>query len=242
MSSPSHCVSDTCVPPTPATSHTSTSLGKPQLPIYTGTCHLYPHATQKAPLERYTGVSKLENYIENTKQTVANNLPTICDNRTSNLSPIQRTSLNKLKHSRQSLTIKPADKNLGIVLMDTEDYITQCMAHLSDSTTYRLTTAYPKDIIQRQLQNTVTSFKEQLEPYNKQLYTLLREGPRHPRIPQFYGIPKIHKKFTKLPPMRPIVSQSSSILSPRSRPSTPCTLISRLCRQFHRTFPHLTRP
>ena len=57
----------------------------------------------------------------------------------------------------------------------------------------------------------------QLESYNKQLYTLLREGPRHPRIPQFYGIPKIHKKFTKLSPMRPIVSQSSSILSPTAQ-------------------------
>ena len=32
-------------------------------------------------------------------------------------------------------------------------------------------------------------------------------------MPQFYGIPKIHKEFVKFPPIRPIVSQSSSALS-----------------------------
>ena len=176
-----------------------------------------PKRSIESPLERYTGAAKLENYIESTKQNVADNLPLISYNSTSNLPPTQRTALNQLCHTRHSLTIKPADKNLGIVLMNTEDYITQCMAHLRDTTTYRLSTTYPKYDIQRELQNTVRTFREHIQPLNKQLYTLLRDGPRHPRIPQFYGIPKIHKMFTTFPPMRPIVSQSSSILSPTAQ-------------------------
>ena len=41
--------------------------------------------------------------------------------------------------------------------------------------------------------------------------------PDHSRIPQFYGIPKIHKKFTRVPPVRPIVSQCNSPLYPTAR-------------------------
>ena len=39
----------------------------------------------------------------------------------------------------------------------------------------------------------------------------------HTHIPQFYGIPKIHKKFTRVPPVRPIVSQCNSTLYPTDR-------------------------
>ena len=52
---------------------------------------------------------------------------------------------------------------------------------------------------------------------NKHVYRFLNEGPPHPRIPQFYGIPKIHKKYINLPPMRPIILQSSSLLSPSTQ-------------------------
>ena len=188
-------------------------------PKPTTTSYLYrnmkflPAPNVETPLQRYTGVSKLENYIEHTKQKIADNLPLLCDSGKPNLSTTQRTALNKLQRLRHTVTIKPADKNLGIVLMNTDDYITQCLAHLTDKNTYRLTENYPKDDIQKHLQHTVTAFKQQLEPLNKHLYSYLRDGPRHSRIPQFYGIPKIHKKYSKLPPMRPIVSQTSSILS-----------------------------
>ena len=176
-----------------------------------------PKQVRSSRLERFTDVGKLENYIAHTKEILADNLPLICNNKIPNLPPTQLSALHKLRHTRHSLTIKPADKNLGIVLMNTDDYITQCMAHLSDTTTYRLSTSYPKHNIKRELQNTVTSFREHIQPLNKRLYTFLIDGHSHPRIPQFYGIPKIHKKFTTLPPMRPIVSQSSSILSPTAQ-------------------------
>ena len=185
----------------------------------TTTSYLYrsmkflPKPKPETQLERYTDVGQLENYIERTKQQIADSLNAFGENGTPNLPRIQRTALSKLQRSRHTLTIKPADKNLGVVLMHTNDYITQCMLHLTDSTTYRLATNYPAEDIKRELQHVVAAYKPQLETRHKHLYSFLRDGPRQPRTPHFYGIPKIHETFIKIPPMRPIVSQTSSILS-----------------------------
>ena len=119
------------------------------------TSHLYrnikflPTTKVETPLQRYTGVAKLENYIEDTKQNLADNLSSLFNYSAPNLPTAQRTAFNKLRQLRHTLTIKPADKNLGIVLMNTNDYITQCLAHLTDRNTYRLTTDYPKDTIRK---------------------------------------------------------------------------------------------
>ena len=171
----------------------------------------------ESPQQRYTGIAKLEKYIDDTKELVANNLPHICEPSHKNLNPQLYAALTNLKRKRSIITIKPADKNLGVVIMNTEDYIQQCMIHLSDQTTYRLACDYPATDIERKLTNTITSFKNHLEPLNKRLYRYLSSIPKTTRIPQFYGIPKIHKKYTKLPPMRPIVSQTSSRLLPTAR-------------------------
>ena len=37
------------------------------------------------------------------------------------------------------------------------------------------------------------------------------------QTPKFYALPKMHKKFTQLPPLRPIVLHSDSILAPTAR-------------------------
>jgi hypothetical protein len=130
-----------------------------------------------------------QSYIYDTKQSLVDNLPTLTANNTPNLSKKQQAALNKLRHV---ITIKPADKNLGIAIMNTEDYITQCMLHLTDSTTYKPAAHYPTEDIKRELQQVIDAFKPQLETRHKQLYPLLQNGPCHPRTPQFYGIPKLH--------------------------------------------------
>ena len=119
----------------------------------------------------------------------------------------ESSSLNQPHHT---LTAKPAEKNLGIVFMNTDDYIGQCLIHLTDNTTYRLTNEYPKDNICRALHDLITAYKDQL---NKQLYKHLTEGPQKPRIPNSTE----YLKYIKNPP---IVSQSSSILSPALNLST----------------------
>lgn len=134
-----------------------------------------------------------------------------------NTSSTDEATIRKFKKMRDKVTIKPADKNLGIVLLNMDDYISQCTNHLRDVTTYRLANHHPRQDIKKQLMNTAISFKPQLSKYNKKLFEFLLSEPDHSRIPQFYGIPKLHKKFTKLPPVQPIVSQCNSLLTPTTK-------------------------
>ena len=176
-----------------------------------------PPPKPETDVTRYSGFTSLESYIDNTKQQIADNLSQLCNGNNPNLTKQQHTSLKKLQRARRNVTIKPADKNLDLVLLNTDDYITLCMAHLTDSNTYREATNYPREQIQRQLSHVLMTFKPQLDSYDKRLYKFLCEPPRHPRIPQFYGLPKVHKQFTHLPPLRPIISQSGSLLSPTAQ-------------------------
>lgn len=126
-------------------------------PAPTTTSYIYrqlkflPPSTIESPQERYTGIAYLEKYIDDTKELVANSLESICSSKADNLTVSQRASLNHLKKKHGSLTIKPADKNLGIVLMDTDDYIQECITHLSDRTTCKLVAEYPTNQIRNQL-------------------------------------------------------------------------------------------
>ena len=96
-----------------------------------------PPTAPDTAVTRYCGFARLENYLDNTKQTIADNLSIICRKFHHNLTQQERESLHKLQRASQELTIKPADKNLGIVVMDTSDYIGQCLDHLTDSNIYK---------------------------------------------------------------------------------------------------------
>ncbi len=132
-----------------------------------------------SPKEQYSGIPYVELYIENTKQTLDEQHLVICLNSNTNLPTSQYKALEKLRKAHTKITIKPADKHLGLVLMDTDDYIAQCMAQLADTATYRPTPEYPMKDIRRQLQNNVLKFSH---THNKQLHRFLAEGPRQPQI------------------------------------------------------------
>ena len=175
-----------------------------------------PPTAPDTAVTRYSGFALLANYLDNTKQTIADNLSIICHKFHHNLTKQERESLHKLQRASQELTIKPADKNLSIVVMDTSDYIAQCLEHLTDSNTYKQA-RYSEEQIQEQLTHVLSNFKSQLTAHDKRLFKYLYELPRNPRTPRFYGIPKIHKSYTRLPPLRPIISQSASLLSPTAK-------------------------
>ena len=176
-----------------------------------------PNTTTISPTQLFSGVSQLEHYIELTKNNLNDQLPEILTKPIPNLTKKEKVSIKSLKNARQTLTIKPADKNLGIVLMNTDDYLQQCTKLLMNSCTYRLAQWYPKDDIARKLTDTLISFNSQLTKYNKKLYEYLQPKPNQTQIPKFYGIPKIHKKYDSLPPMRPIVAHTNSLLNPTAR-------------------------
>ena len=176
-----------------------------------------PQTHPDTVVTRYSGFSRLENYIDNTKQSIVDNLTKIAQTVKTNLTATQKTAMSQLKKVRHTVIIKPADKNLGIVLMNTDDYVTQCLSHLTDKKTYRLITEYPAHYIKQQLLNTLTNYRQLLTSHDKRLYKYLCEPASHTRVPRFYGIPKLHKEFTKLPPLRPIVSQTQSLLTPSAK-------------------------
>ena len=118
--------------------------------------------------------------------------------------------MKKLQRSRQVITIKPADKNLGVVVLDTEDYLIQCCNLLTDEKTYR-----QANEIRNKVMNTVVAFKTTIQNVSKKLYSYLQPPTKgNHEIIWVYGLPKIHKEFERLPPLRPIVAQSSSLLTP----------------------------
>ena len=176
-----------------------------------------PHDSYTSSTQDFSGIQKVEHYIELTKNNLNDQLPTITMPLNPNVTNADKETIKKFNHMTETVIIKPADKNLGIVLMDTDDYIRQCTNHLSDTSTYRLANSYPRSDIKKQVTNTAIKFKPQIHQYSWKLYNFLLSEPNHSHIPQFYGIPKIHKEFTRVPPVRPIVSQSSSILSPTAR-------------------------
>lgn len=166
--------------------------------------------------QRYSGIGKVEQYIEVTKNSLNNLLPFITATNKSNVTQSERNAIKVMKQNKNTVTIKPADKNLGIVLMNTDDYISHCLELLKDTRTYRQAPTYPEEVIRKQIMNVITSYKSQLQNYNKRLYTMLLPQAKS-QIPQLYGIPKVHKKFANFPPIRPIVSQTNALLGPSAR-------------------------
>ena len=74
---------------------------------------------------------------------------------------------------------------------------------------------------QERYQETTNAYRRQLQTTNPPIQLEIVQIPpvRTRPLPYstVYGIPKIHKKFTRVPPVRPIVSQCSSVLCPTAQ-------------------------
>ena len=129
-----------------------------------------------------------------------------------NLDLCQRRTIVELKKLGDKIVIKPADKNLGIVILDCNTYIDQCLQHLS-SPSYKIEKGIPS-ILKQSLQNIIIEFKREIHTFSPTLYQFLIPAQKH-RPPRFYGLPKIHKLSDSVhtPPLRPIVSHTNSLLS-----------------------------
>jgi hypothetical protein len=127
---------------------------------------------------------------------------------------------------RDDIVIKPADKNLGIAVMDKERYRSLIFDHLNDRATYEPLgdPELPFQILDRYfllVQHTIAPGKR--NPLSK---ILMERLPKHKLsyeiehrytedlgfiIPYFYGIPKVHKQPLAL---RPICSSHSFFSTP----------------------------
>ena len=149
-----------------------------------------PKTVTVSPTRLFSGVSQLEHYIELTKRNLNDRLPEILRKPIPNLTKEEKAFIKSLKNARQSLTIKPADKNLGIVIMNTDNYLQQCTQLLTNNKTYRPAETYPKEDIARRITNALISFNSQLTRYNKKLYEYLQPKLNQAQIPKFLWHPQ----------------------------------------------------
>ena len=117
-----------------------------------------------------------------------------------NLSKYEKTALKNLKNNK-NIIIKKADKNSSIVVMNTLDYINKVDAMLSDTNVYTPVVIDDTWTVKLHSDDILRNIKTKGYINDKQFRYLTTYKPK---IPVFYGIPKIHKKNN---PLRPIVSQ-----------------------------------
>lgn len=115
----------------------------------------------------------------------------------SNISANQRARLHSLVNDK-AIVIKPADKNLGCVLLDRTTYDNEMLRQLNDQSTY--SRIFLSNNTQRQ--NILNGVFEQINQFKHsfsktddlwKLSVMPPITPENCAIPQIYGLPKIHK-------------------------------------------------
>lgn len=102
--------------------------------------------------------------------------------------------------TKDKLRILPADKGNATVILSNQQYIDKVTDHISSSGAYTKLTKDPTDSLTRKLDILLKSLITR-----RLINTSVKSACRvlHPRAPQLYGKPKIHKPNN---PIRPIVA------------------------------------
>ena len=119
-----------------------------------------------------------------------------------NLSQNERLALENLKQ-REDIIIQQADKGGKIVIMNKDEYVNACAKMLEDEEFYQAEKGDRNEEFSKEIKKRLDELSEYISDKEKRY---LEEDLIKPRTPLFYGLPKIHKVFTNVPPMRPIVS------------------------------------
>ena len=116
-----------------------------------------------------------------------------------NLTPQQRAALKSLTSKKSELRFLPVDKGNATVVLPNEQYLDKVNDHLN-SGFYTLLGSDPTTSITNKLYRVLKKLRD-----DKKITTALFNKMRvlHPRWPQLYGQPKIHKPNA---PIRPVVS------------------------------------
>ena len=120
----------------------------------------------------------------------------------SNLSKEERDALHNLSHD-DSIIIKPADKGSGIVIWDRSDYLLECQRQLSEQQVYEKIEQSPLEKVTNKIKTTLKQMVLKKEIETKVMEYLLVKRP------QFYLLPKIHKRKTNVPG-RPVISNNQT--------------------------------
>lgn len=141
--------------------------------------------------------------------------------------------------SNHTIVIKPADKNLGLTIMDKLFYKNMVMEHLSDTSTYKPSDRASAFKISDELINILKTHGKYYADEQKNNLSILGKsltqyiGSPQCRIAPIYCLPKVHKNKSN-PPGRPIVSSCSTLTYPAS------VFVDRCLRVFLRTLDNIS--
>ena len=110
--------------------------------------------------------------------------------------------LKRLRNNQEIVILRP-DKGNGIVIMNRKDYICGMNNNINDRSKFKLSTADPISLRERQLQRFLRKLKNG-RLFNDDLYKSV--NPMGSRPARMYGLPKLHKMFDTVPAFRPILS------------------------------------
>lgn len=147
--------------------------------------------------------------------TIPNEINSFDLKKSFNLNHQQRNTLQKLL-SKKEITFKPADKNLGLVIIDTETYILDVETILKDTSTYQITNIERVIAEQKKFQIFCKNILIQYDFFKNYefIHNFLQKKMKNKfKVPTIYMMPKIHKNPLK---WRPIIPSHSWITSPIS--------------------------
>ena len=178
---------------------------------------LYEKSKMKPPIATTQTESSLNNFMCK-MISATRNLPT---SPRYNLTKLQRNILRQLRDNQQNMVLN-TDKNLGMALIDRDDYIKAILTeHLTKTEIYRNLTPQEAHsfmlIAETEIQTAVRENLHNLMDPDIRFFN--RSFKKEHRFPVFYGTPKIHKRKNKLGyyPMRPVVSKCGSFIEIASR-------------------------
>lgn len=113
-----------------------------------------------------------------------------------------------LEIKNKKLVVSEADKNIGIVLIESKIYNTLSLEHLNDDKFYKKIESDPTTILLDKCQNLIKSLFSQ-HHLSKDIFNLFEKNILNKNIAKFRLLPKLHKtKFG----IRPIINCKNSIL------------------------------
>ena len=145
-------------------------------------------STGKGPI----GPQNLESFIA-ANQKDFDNRPVFKSNLRSNISPQERKALEEL-NSRDDIIIRIADKGAAVVLLNRRDYLSECYRQFTDTTYYTKLDHNPTDQYRSDVLNQVEDMYQ-----NGDIDSTVKDYLQDCkcRTPEFYTIPKIHKKTSR---------------------------------------------
>ena len=118
-----------------------------------------------------------------------------------------KRKINILRNLKERVVLMNPDKGNGVVIMDIKDYKDSMHALFSDRSKFRILSDDPTNSRFSSIQQYLRQLRRRSEISDEE-YKLMY--PKNAKIGRAHGSAKVHKDFTRIPPLRPIVDTIGS--------------------------------